>query len=116
VEDHEEGVALGVDLGTFPFGDGGAHQPEVFLLHGPICGPELLEQARGALDIGEQERDRSGRQGTHGQSRAQSYPPAKAARLWITSRSRSSNSAPVISPTPDYYERRALVEDLLSFI
>jgi hypothetical protein len=65
-EDNEEGVALRVDLRPAMLVEGGPEQPamlrERLLL---AFGAELLQELRRALDVGEEERHRSGREVPH---------------------------------------------------
>jgi hypothetical protein len=64
-ERHEEGVAFGADLNASALGDGFAHDRRMLVPDGRVSIAELLEQPGGALDVGEQERDRPGRQLRH---------------------------------------------------
>ena len=61
-EGGEEGVALGADLGAAARHDGGAQDLGMPLQDRAIAVAELPEQARGPLDIGEQEGHRTGRE------------------------------------------------------
>ena len=57
----EEGVALRVDLRAVVLGQGGADDPLVVGERRPVLVAQLLEHARRALDVGEQEGDGAGR-------------------------------------------------------
>jgi hypothetical protein len=65
-EGHEEGVALGVDLTALPGGKGFAQDAALVSQQGGIALAQLLQQAGGAFDIGEQEGDRAFRQVSEG--------------------------------------------------
>jgi hypothetical protein len=56
---HKEGVALGVDLMPVPFLKGPPQQLALFFQDSCILPAQLLQQAGGAFDIGEQEGDRA---------------------------------------------------------
>src|SRR3712207_9551994 len=58
-ERHEEGVPLGVDLPTTVGRDDRADQPTMVLQELGVAVPGLLQQAGGALDVAEQERDQA---------------------------------------------------------
>ena len=62
----EERVALRVDLRAAVGGERLAHDPAVVARHLGVGVAELLEQPGRALDVGEHERDGSGRQRRHG--------------------------------------------------
>ncbi len=65
-EGHEEAVSLGLDLDAAVGGEGRPQQPAVLLQQLAVAlVPDVAEQAGGALDVGEQERDRSARQLRH---------------------------------------------------
>gem|GEM_PF-3712160 len=53
----EEGVSLGVDLDPFVGGKGLSQQGAVVLEDVAVAGAEGVQQARGALDVGEEEGD-----------------------------------------------------------
>ena len=61
-ERNEEGVALGIDLDAVAFGDGRAKQPAVLVKCLRIVVTELVQELRRALDVGEEERDHTGRE------------------------------------------------------
>ena len=56
-EREEERVALRVDLAARRRLEGAAQEPPLVGQHLPVVVAELLQQARRALDVGEQERD-----------------------------------------------------------
>ena len=62
LKDNEERVALRVDLDTAVALEGRAQQATMFRQRVPVAVAELLEQARGALDVREEEGDGSGRE------------------------------------------------------
>ncbi len=93
-EGEEERVALGVDLHPVVRGGRGPHQPPVLeQRRGVRLGPELVQQPRRALDVGEQERHRPRRQplahGGHGRA---PRPPGAGRRR--TSREHSPRRLP----------------------
>jgi hypothetical protein len=57
LEDHQEGVALGVDLGPSAGGEGVAQDAAVIFQGGVVVASEALQEPPGTLDVGEQERD-----------------------------------------------------------
>jgi hypothetical protein len=59
----EEGVALRVDLGAAALGELGTKNPSMLREDSGVLVTELLEQRGRALDVGEEEGDRAGRQG-----------------------------------------------------
>ena len=61
-EGDEEGVSLGVDLDAGPPSEGVTKEPPVLSERLRIPFAELLEQARGALDVREEECDRAARE------------------------------------------------------
>ena len=65
-ERHEERVPLRVDLAAAVTGTRGAHQTIVTAQNLRVALTKPAKQARGTLDISEQERDRSARQIRHG--------------------------------------------------
>ena len=74
-ERHEEGVSLGADLDPSGPGHGGADDLGVLVVDGPVSVPEVLEQPGRAFDVGEQERDRAGRQFCHLGRQCSASPP-----------------------------------------
>ncbi len=66
-EHHEERVAGRADLDAAVVPHGPADHLRVLIARGGVPLPEFLEQLRRALDVGEQERDRPGRQLGHGE-------------------------------------------------
>src|SRR5579884_1728945 len=64
-EGDEEGVALGIHLAPVVARDGAAQQLAMVRQHAGIVRPESLEQAGGALYIGEEEGDGPSRQRSH---------------------------------------------------
>jgi hypothetical protein len=64
-EGREERVPLRADLDPAALVDGPAQDGGVIVQDLRVQIADLLEQARGALDVGEQEGDRSGRQLSH---------------------------------------------------
>ena len=76
----EEGVALRVDLDTAVRGRGPAHDVPVLRERlGVARRPELVQQARRALDVGEEERDRSSGKLMHGRDARRVWRKAAAA-------------------------------------
>jgi hypothetical protein len=65
-EGHEEGVSLRIDLTTLPGGKGLAQDAALVGQQRGIALAQLLQQAGGAFDIGEQEGDRAFRQRLEG--------------------------------------------------
>src|SRR5262249_18784817 len=64
-EDDEEGVALGADLASPPGLKGGTEQLLMGLDDGFPALAQVLEQARGALDVGEEKADSARREIRH---------------------------------------------------
>jgi hypothetical protein len=64
-ENNEEGVSLCSNLDALALCHGGAHQPEVMLLHLPIRSSELFEQPSRTLDVCKEECDSPRRQLGH---------------------------------------------------
>lgn len=61
LEDREEGIAFGLDRDAAVHVDGGAEDAVVVLQHlPPFIGGQVLDEARRSLDVGQEERDRSG--------------------------------------------------------
>ncbi|HEY3522419.1 MAG TPA: hypothetical protein VGK63_01845 [Candidatus Limnocylindrales bacterium] len=60
LEGREHGIALAVDLDAVPAVDGRADQVAMLVEHARKGRPQHLGQSRRSLDVGEQERDRSG--------------------------------------------------------
>ena len=56
-EGAQKGIALRIDLNAIVRGDRFPHQPPVLCKYAFVLRSELLEQARRALDVGEEERD-----------------------------------------------------------
>ncbi len=61
-EGDEEGIALGIDLDAVVLGDGRAKQPAVLVKRLCIVVTELVQELRRALDVGEEERNYTGRE------------------------------------------------------
>jgi hypothetical protein len=66
----EERVALGVDLVTLGVPERGAQEPAVRCQHLAVAIPQLADEHRRALDVGEQEGDGAGRVVAHRSARA----------------------------------------------
>ena len=65
LEDDEERVAAGVEHDAIVSGDCGAHHAVVLGEETGVVVAELVQQSRGALDVGEEEGDCSGREVEH---------------------------------------------------
>ena len=65
LEDDEERVAAGVEHDAIVSGDCGAHHAVVLGKETGVVVAELVQQSRGALDVGEEEGDCSGREVEH---------------------------------------------------
>jgi hypothetical protein len=84
-EGNEEGIALGADLTAIGPGEGGPHQPPMHLQDLDVLVSQPLKQPVGPLDVGKQQRDRSGRQLDHGvPTPSGSRQAASACRLGVT--------------------------------